>query len=350
MTTIEREDFEYIYTSNIDYNYLDGKTLLIVGGTSFLFSYFVKSLLYYNIKKARKPVNIVVIVRNMRKAALVYAEYLNNRFLTIIQHDVINSITLDIKIDIIIHAASQASPKYYGIDPVGTLNANVIGTYNLLEFAKKNKISDFLFISSGDVYGVVEKKYVAETDFGHIDCCNLRSCYSEGKRAAETMCISYSYQYGVNTKIIRLFHTYGPDISFDDGRVFADFAKNIINAENIVLKSEGTAIRSFCYVADMLDGLLRVLFYGKCGNAYNISNPNETYSIKELAVKLVDFFAEKKIKVIMDIRNPSKEYIESFNAGRIADILKITALGFVPKITILEGFKKIVDHYNENSH
>ena len=142
MNTIQKKDFEELYNRINDYTYLDGKTILLAGGTSFLFSYFVKSLLYYNEHKAGKKLRLIVVVRNEHKARLIYKDYLNNAALTVISSDVIKPIIVDDNIDIIVHAASQASPKYYGIDPVGTFNANAIGTFNLLEFAKEKQVKD----------------------------------------------------------------------------------------------------------------------------------------------------------------------------------------------------------------
>ena len=343
---VEKNDFKELYNRMNDYSYLEGKTVLLAGGTSFLFSYFIKSLLYYNEYQAIKKIRLIVVVRDEYKAKTIYKSYLDETSLTIIANDVINPITVDAKIDIIIHAASQASPKYYGVDPVGTFNANVIGTFNLLEFAKEKKVKDFIFISSGEVYGSINKEAVNEADFGYIDCTNLRSCYSEGKRAGETLCVSYAHQYGINVKIIRLYHTYGPGMPFDDGRVFADFAKNIIKKENIVLRSEGKAVRAFCYVTDMIDGLLRVLFFGEQANAYNIANPVQSYSIVELAEILANEFKDFGIKLIKEFRSNDINYLETLNAVCLPDISKAAALGFAPSITIQDGFRRVVAHYN----
>ena len=155
--------------------------------------------------------------------------------------DVCEPVALDEPIHFIVHAASQASPKYYGTDPVGTLSANVLGTYHLLNLAATHRVEAFLFFSSGEVYGQVapERIPIRETDYGYLDPTDVRSCYGESKRMGETMCVAWAHQFGVPAKIVRPFHTYGPGMRLDDGRVFADFVADIVHDRDIVLKSDG---------------------------------------------------------------------------------------------------------------
>ena len=164
----------------------------------------------------------------IESSTIIQYEY--SEQLKFLVQDVCEKIIIDSKIDFIIHAASQASPKFYGKDPVGTINANVIGTINLLELAKRNKVEKFLYFSSSEVYGNLNEEDIPtkEDKFGSIDPCNVRSCYSEGKRAGETICISWKHQYSIPVVIVRPFHTYGPGMDLNDGRVYADFIKNIV--------------------------------------------------------------------------------------------------------------------------
>lgn len=347
MNLVLKEDFERVCSSNSDLKYFENKTVLITGGTSLLFSYFVKLLLFNNnYKDSKSKTKVIITIRNEKKAHEIYQDYLNDENLTIIKIDLMKSIEIDSHIDIIIHAASQASPKYYGVDPCGTINANTIGTYNLLEFARKYNITDFLYISSSEVYGAPNKDSVSETDYGYLDCMNVRSCYAEGKRAGETMCVAYSVQYGIKAKIARFYHTYAPNMPLDDGRIFADFANKIINKKDIVLNSDGSAIRCFCYVSDAIEAIMRIIVKGESANAYNVANPKEEYSIKELAEMLCNYFSDRNIKVIINTTNKlNNGYIPSTVAKAVPSIEKMKALGFEPHVTVLEGFEKVIKSY-----
>jgi UDP-glucuronate decarboxylase len=244
------------------------------------------------------------------------------------------------EIDYIIHAASQASPKYYGVDPVGTLSANVLGTHHLLELAKLHKTKGFLYFSSGEVYGEVDSEQVPinEKNYGYLDPMHIRSCYAESKRMGENMCVSYAHQYQLHVNIARPFHIYGPGISLDDGRVYADFVADIFHNRDITIYGAGTAIRSFCYLADATLGFFTLLLNGENAEAYNIGNPDCCLSIMELAVRLRNLFNDRQLKVVRKSRSSQSEYLESKISINIPDIKKIQALGWSPKITIEEGF------------
>ena len=256
-------------------------------------------------------------------------------------------IQIDEPIDFIVHAASQASPKYYGIDPVGTLNANILGTHNLLNLGLDKKIESFLMFSSGGVYGEIpsEKMPMKETDSGYLNTLNVRSCYFESKRMAENMCVSYAHQYDLNTKIVRVFHTYGPNMDLNDGRAFSDFCKNIIENKDIVLHSDGSARRTFCYVSDAVKAYFLILLNGEKGNAYNVGNQFQETSIKELTETLVHLYPEKKLNVVIDIDSNSITYAKMKSPVKrtVPDISKVMKLGWIPSISIAEGFKRTID-------
>ena len=181
------EDLHGIYYSNIDWEKFCNKTVLITGANGFLPAYIVQSLLFANYINPSLNIKVVALVRNIDKAKIKFKDYLDNKSLEFIIQDVCNAITITGKIDYIIHAASQASPKFYGVDPVGTLSANVIGTRNLLELAKKNNVESFLYFSSGEVYGQVENEHnpVKENYHGYLDPMMVRACYGESKRMGE---------------------------------------------------------------------------------------------------------------------------------------------------------------------
>lgn len=340
MDKIQKNDIKEILAEDLPFRNLKGKTVLISGANGFIPSYIVNTLLSLN------NVNVIAVVRNKERAEKKFAHLLNNPNLKILVHDVSEPFNCDEKIDIIIHAASQASPKYYGSDPVGTLKANTIGTYNLLELARKNNVEKFLFFSTGEVYGVIDENTpkITEDYNGNLDCTNVRSCYGESKRIGENMCVCYSYQYNFPVNMIRLSHTYGPGVQLDDGRVFGDFVADIIFNRDIVLNSDGSAKRSFCYITDMIKGMFYVLFYGENQNAYNIASSVET-SILELAKTLVSLYPEKQLQVKVNKDVFKQGYIKSASSRADFDTTKLQSLGWKQKIDIAVGFKRMIESY-----
>jgi len=341
---IIEEDLEFITGSNLPWDALEGKNILISGANGFVPAYLVETILFLNETRFKKKAKVFALIRNKEKALNRFAFYKSRTDLIFVVQDVTEPVTIKDDIHFIIHAASQASPKYFAIDPVGTINANVIGTYNLLEYAKKRDTESFLFFSSGEVYGNIEKSEtkINESMYGYLDPMDVRSCYAEGKRAGETMCISYHKQFGVPVKIVRPFHTYGPGMRLDDGRVFADFASNIVNYQDIKMKSDGSAVRSFCYLSDATSAFFTVLLKGEDAQAYNVTNPTATKSIYDLAKTLVELFPERKLKVIRVNEPDSPGYLRSSIYGFIPDISKFMKLGWTPKISIEEGFRRTI--------
>lgn len=349
MNRIVREDLETIVKADIEWSAFDGKTVLITGASGFLPAYLVETLLYLN-ETIKSRIKIIALVRNKERALSRFDFYKDRQDLEIIEQDVCEPLKTNSKIDFIIHAASQASPKYYGSDPVGTLSANVIGTHNLLSTARDNAVEGFLYFSSGEVYGeVLEDKIPTREDFyGYLDPTNVRSCYAESKRMAETMCVSWFHQFGVPAKIVRPFHTYGPGMQLDDGRVYADFVANVLNGENIIMKSDGSATRSFCYLTDATIGFFTVLLKGENAQAYNVGNDACEISIIELADRIIKLFPEKQLKLIEQKRSLDTNYIKSQVSRSRPDIGKLAGLGWHPTVSIEQGFRRTVESFNEN--
>jgi nucleoside-diphosphate-sugar epimerase len=197
------------------------------------------------------------------------------------------------------------------------------------------------------VYGEVSEEQIPikEDTFGYLNCAKVRACYGESKRMGENLCVSYHFQYGLKAKIVRPFHTYGPGMALDDGRVFADFVANIVNRHNIILNSDGSAIRPFCYLADATLGFLTVLAEGENGQAYNVGNPNEEHSIKELANILVNMYPELNLNVVMNLPITNTAYLKSPIKRNCPDIEKIRQLGWAPEVTVREGFKRTITSF-----
>lgn len=346
MNSIKLEDFENILKSNIGIDKMRGKTILFTGANGFIPAYMIEALLYFN-DIMDGEVNIVALVRNKKKAKKRFSDYTERPDLSFIIQDVCEPLYISKKVNYIIHAASQASPKYYGVDPVGTLKANVIGTYNLLEFARKHKVEGFLYFSSGEVYGAVDDSHIPtkEDEYGYLDPDNIRSCYAESKRMAENMCISWWHQFGVPIKIVRPFHTYGPGMMLDDGRVYADFISDIINNRNIVMKSDGSATRSFCYLADAVGGFFTVLNKGENGKSYNVGDQTSEISIADLANMLINIYPQKGLKVVKQEEKIFNGYIKSKISRACPDTTRICSLGWLPRHDIKTGFAKTIKSY-----
>jgi len=337
-------DFKKIISFNLDWERFAGKNILITGANGVLPAYMVKTIMYLNETiLAQNPCTVIALVRSKKKAEICFDKYINNNLVLLIQ-DVCSDINIKRGVDFIIHAASPASPKMYKNHPLDVIYPNVLGTKNVLDFAVTKEVESYLYFSSSEIYGKVELEAISENDYGILDPTEVRSCYAESKRMGENLCISYSEEHNIPVKIVRPFHTYGPGMKLDDGRVFADFVANIVRNENIKMKSSGNTVRSFCYLADATAAFFTILLKGKDKNAYNVGNPSETISIKDLAELLVSSFPEKNLKV-MCVRQ-SKNYLESPAHSQIPNISKIRELGWIPKTTIQEGFIKTVNSYN----
>jgi UDP-glucuronate decarboxylase len=339
------EDLRTIVSSDLPWDRLFGKTILISGANGFVPSYMLETLLYLN-ESAGAGIHAVALVRNPERAMQRLGHLAGRSDLTIVPQDVQAPYSGPVAVDFVIHAASQASPKVYNADPVGTFAANVIGTWRMLETARNARCEGFLFFSSGEVYGRIQDSSVAvtETSFGYLDPLNVRSCYAEGKRGGETLCACWHAQFGVPAKIIRLSHTYGPRMDLSDGRVFADFVADVVAGRDIVMKSDGSARRPFCYLADAIEGIFTALLRGKNGEAYNVGTDSET-SILELAELLCQLFPERNCRVVRQERSPDDPYLVSSVPGGHFDISKMRSLGWAPTTEIGKGFWRTVKSY-----
>ena len=338
---IVSDDIQKILEHKLPWHDFDGSTVIISGASGFLPSYIVYVL--SELKERGSNIRIVGLVRNLEKAKIKFSNLLEK--IELIEQDIAQPLSKDIpKADFIVHAASQASPKYYGVDPVGTISANTIGTHQLLQHAKYSNCRSFLFFSSGEVYGepINSSQSITELDFGYLNPTTLRACYAESKRVAETLCIAWYEQYGVPTKIVRPFHTYGPGMALDDGRVFSDFVSDVVASRDIVLKSDGLAMRPFCYISDATLGFLTVMLKGDIGQAYNVGNPKNEISMLDLANILAGLFPERGVGVKFDIKEGNKNYLKSPIARSNPSIEKMAALGWLPSIDIKTGFKRTI--------
>jgi len=346
---IVQEDLKFIADQNICWDRFRNKCVLVTGATGMLPSYIVFSLLYLNEVFPDINVTVVALARNNEKAKSVFKDVLDNPFFNLIIKDVCETFETKNKVDYIIHGASLASSQYYGIDPVGVMLPNILGTYNLLEMAKKHEVEGFLFFSSNEIYGkVTETSIITEETCGTSDLLNIRNCYPESKRMGELMCTAWSLQHKVPAKSVRISHTYGPMMDVkNDKRVFSSFVSDIINGRDIEIKSSGMAKRTFCYIADAVSAFLIILLNGEYGQAYNMCG-DDFITINQLAKTLVDLVPNKKLKVICTERDDNEVYIENKDASTIpTSNAKLKNLGWAPKYSVSSGFLRTINALSE---
>ena len=348
---IIQKDMEDIFSRNIDWKQLDGKSILLTGAYGMLASYIVYFIDYLNIVK-KMDVSLIAIVRNPQKFTSKFPTICKHDFIHVISNDLNEGIEIDVDIDYIIHAASLASPQYYSKCPVDVLLPNTIGTNNLLRLAIDKKVEGFLLFSSVDIYGSIEKGGLFdENDLGTLNTLDIHNCYSESKRMAETMCKAYQVQYGVPVKIARIAHTYAPTMDIEnDPRVFSSFVRNIVENRNIEMKSDGSGKRSFCYITDAVAGYFTILLHGTSGEAYNVCNTSQYISVIELAECLVNLYPEKKLKVIRKQRDKSEHYTENnllVGKTNIPNNTKLKQLGWEPRVDIKDGFKRVINYLTD---
>ena len=221
-------DIARILERELPWQDLNGSTVILSGASGFLAAYMLETLAALNARGA--SMRLIGLVRNLDKAQQRLG-HLCADGVELLRQDIANPLRSDLpRADFIIHAASQASPKYYGTDPVGTIEANTTGTQQLLRHAQASGSQAFLFFSSGEIYGrpADPGQALSETDCGYLDPATLRACYAESKRLGETLCVSWHHQHGVPARIVRPFHSYGPGMDLNDGRVFADFVADVV--------------------------------------------------------------------------------------------------------------------------
>jgi UDP-glucuronate decarboxylase len=342
---IVSEDIGLLLGRPLGWERFSGKTVLISGASGFLPSYLVYALLGCNDLHAT-GIRVVAMVRSGERGRQRFGHYLNRPDFRLWEADVSAAGDPGEPFHMIIHAASQASPRYYGTDPVGTLSANVTGTLNLLRMASASGTERFLYFSSSEVYGSLPPEQVPtrESDYGFIDPTQVRACYAESKRMGETICVSWMHQFGVPAVIVRPFHTYGPGMDLNDGRVYADFIANLVRNEDIKMKSDGSAIRAFCYIRDAAEAFFRVLLDGQPGQAYNVGSPEDETSILGLAHRLLALYPEKAL-TLHRYEQPAGAYIPSVVSRTVPDNTKISGLGWQPQVRIEEGFKRTISSY-----
>lgn len=274
------------------------------------------------------------------RSAAKFAMYENLPRFRFLPYDATRHFVFDVQVDVVVHAASPASPNLFVGSPVETMMANIYGVDQILKYAVKHPCK-VVYVSSSEVYGKATPRQngFLEEDSGYVDILSSRSSYPMGKRAAETLCASYASEYGVDVSIVRPGHIYGPTASESDGRVSSLWPRMAARGEDIVMKSDGAQIRSYTYSKDCASAIVEVALRGKSGEAYNIANPDVACSIRELAETIAECAG---VQVRMEI--PSGAEAQAFNPmnNSLLDASKLAALGWTAEYDVRSGIEDTI--------
>lgn len=342
---IIHEDLEEIFSRKAGWERLRKKTLLITGAYGMLASYLVFYCIYLN-EVWNYDITLILAVRNLKKLERRFGEYAKKKYIIGYCKDINEPISLEEPVDYIIHGASLASSQYYSSIPIEVILPNILGTLRLLEFAEKKNVKGFLLFSSGEIYGKVDDtiSIITEQSMGISDPLNIRNCYCESKRMAEMLCYAWHWQKQIPIKIARICHTYGPTIDIEnDTRVFSAFVNDIIHNRNIVMNSDGSAKRPFCYLADATAGFLQILLDGVEGEAYNLCNSDEFLSISELAEILVGLYPQQNLKVERRILPGKDKILQKIESEAAFSNSKLKELGWLCKYDTETGFRRTIE-------
>lgn len=342
---VVQNDLKEICDTPIPWFNLEGKHIMVTGANGMIATYMVYTLMHL-VLQGNMNITVIALARNKEKAQELFKEFLANPHFVLLLQDICSPIGYRGKADYIFHFAGNASPYFIQNDPVGIMKSNLLGTINVLEMAHDKEAKKVIFASTREVYGKNEtEESLTETSFGYIDCLDNRSCYPESKRAAETLCKSYYLQYGINFNAVRIAHTYGPGMKLDnDGRVMADLMACIINNQNIILKSNGEALRAFCYINDTIVGLLHILLFGNKAEAYNLANETEEVSIRSLAEMLVKISPDKNLLVEYQIPQVKSDAYCNYRGVRL-DTQKIESLAWKPAVGLEKGLRRTIKSF-----
>lgn len=318
--------------------YLCGKSFLITGATGLIGSVMIKCLLTLN-KKKSLGMKIIAVVRDIEKAKLVFADEFSEIEFRKLNLEEISVSTIGLKVDYIVHLASPTSSKYFVEHPVETLRTAVEGTTAVLELAKEMGIKGMVYASSLEVYGSNDTDEWLGEDFqGYVNPLEIRSSYNIGKRAAECLCHSYAKEYDVPVVMARMTQTFGAGVEYDDNRVFAQFARKVLEGQNIELHTSGETSRMYCYTTDAVSAMLYTLLKGQYGEAYNIANKDSYISIRDMAFMLRDHF-NPNIAVAICLKE-NQGYAPQTKLR--LETLKIEALGWYPRYDIHQMFERLL--------
>lgn len=339
---------------------MEGSNLLITGGGGFLGYYLVQSVLFWNDHEAAgRPIHLTV-VDNYRRGTPHWLQGLRGSSnFTLMEHDISKPLPHGTRyLQYVIHAAGIASPTYYRHYPIETMDTNVNGLRHLLEYARSGlsstrAVRGLLFFSSSEIYGdPLPGNIPTPEDYrGNVSCTGPRACYDESKRYGETLCVNFARQYGIPVATARPFNNYGPGLKITDRRVIPDYARDVLAGRDIVMLSDGSPKRTFCYAADAVIGYYKVLVKGRRGEAYNVGVESPEISMLELAERITRLGRELfgYGGKIVRRQSPEGDYLVDNPSRRCPVITKARGeLGYDPAIDLDEGLRRSLVWYSYN--
>lgn len=343
MKTYERQ-LRAVAAQNHIWDTFSGSTIMISGATGMLGKCIIDMIMeydHYNQKNDTR-VSVIALSRNAQTAKQRFAEYMELPYFHYISCDVNMPIPECGNVDYIIHAASNTHPLQYSTDPIGTINANVRGTQNLLDYAAAHHTKRFCFVSSVEVYGENrgDTERFAEAYLGYLDCNTLRAGYPESKRLGETLCNAYGQAYGFDFVIPRLSRVYGPTMLLSDSKVIAQFIKKAAAGENIILKSNGMQKYSYTFVTDAAAGVLYTLAAGAAGEAYNVADKESDITLRDLAEHLAKAAGTE---IVFELPEETEKRGYSTATKAMLDASKLEALGWYAAVHMEEGLACTVE-------
>lgn len=338
---MEKRDLDIIIKSAVNWRMYLNSTVLVTGATGRLGRYILEALadidLKYNLN-----MTILGLARNEKKAREVFDNLLDLPNIEFLYQDVNTEIEYDGKIDYIFHTAGPAAPKDYDT-PVDTLWVHVNGTHNVMECAREHLTKRVFYVSTVEIYGAWESEdKIKESDMGIMQHLNSRACYPEAKRLCETMLTAYKQQYGISFCGVRLCHTLGPGVALDDGRGFAEFMDCVLKNQDIVLHSDGGAMRTYTYVADAVNAMFLIMDKGE-DKLYNVANIDNLISIRELAEMMVKLLPDRTCRVRFSEEVAKLQYLPFKLA--IMDVSEVKELGWKPITDIEKIFKWTLESF-----
>ena len=334
-------DFDIIVKGDVNWEMYRGSTVLITGATGRLGRYIFESLVEIN-KRECLGLKVIGLARSERKSQEFFGELLGYSYVSMLYQDVNSAIEYEGDIDYIFHTAGPSAPRDFETS-ADTLWAHVNGTHNVLECASRHNTKRVFYVSTVEIYGEWKRdEKIKETDMGVMQHLNSRACYPEAKRLCETMFTTYKQQYGISFCGVRLCHTLGPGVALDDGRGFAEFMNCVLKNQDIVLHSDGGAMRTYTYVADAVNAMFLIMDKGK-DMFYNVANIDNLISIRDLAAMMVKLLPDRTCKVIFSEEATKLKYLPFKLA--IMDVSEVKELGWKPVTGIEKMFKWTLESF-----
>ena len=351
MSKVLENDIQSLIKEKKYFEPFENCSVLVTGSTGLIGLILVKSLVSYSMTN-NKNIKVYAACRSKSKFDRIFGNYKSENLIPVYS-DILSLNISDLQLDYIIHGASITDSKTFVKKPVETIEIAIDGTRNLLKQCINNKIKGFVYLSSLEVYGTFnefnEIKTVVENDAGFIDTMSVRSSYSESKRMVENICASYASEYKIPIKVVRLCQTFGAGVEYNDSRVFAQFARSVIEGKDIILKTKGETVRNYCYTTDAVSGILMVLSKGNVGEAYNVANMDTTISIADMAELVCSLYSESGSKVIFDIAEDVEKLGYNPMVKLQLDSTKTVALGWHSKVDLKNMFKRLVSGMKEEN-